>query len=238
MKGKLIYQAKWAFIVGIVLIIISPFIFTRNLGAVDFSSTGQIGDTIGGITAPIVNLLGALLVFFALKAQVDANSLIQAQIESQRQEELKKKNLQYFLEQFKMIREDINDFSYFKSEPGRHVIHKGSDAFNHVLQDARHLKISSHQSIFQDSPKLFEVQMLLTSIQNFIVQLEKSDLEPDDKTFYKSLVSYQYLSKINGVFQAHNKFRGTIVEKEQYSNDKAIPEVLFIINEQIVSKLI
>lgn len=224
--------------VGIGLIIISPFIFTRNLGVIDFSNTGQIGDTIGGITAPIVNLLGALLVFFALKAQVDANSLIQTQFESQNKEELKKKGLQYVLEQFKMIREDINDFSYFKSEPGRHIIHKGSDAFNHVLQDARHLKVSAHQSIFQNSPKLFEVQMLLTSIQNFIIQLEKSNLELDDKSFYKSLVSYQYLSKINGVFQAHNKYRSTIVEKEQYSNDRAIPEVLFNIHEQILSKLV
>ena len=215
-----------------------PLCIYKKLSIVDFSSTGQIGDTIGGITAPIVNLLGALLVFFALKAQVDANSLIQAQIESQRQDELKKKNLQYFLEQFKTIREDINDFTYFKSEPGRHITHKGSDAFTHVLQDARRLNINSHKSIFQDSPKLFELQMLLVSIQNLILQLEKSDLEPDDKTFYRSLISYQYVSKINGAFQAHEKFRRTIVEQKQYSNSEAIPEELFAINEQIVSKLV
>jgi len=50
----------------------------------NFSETGQIGDTVGGITAPFMNLIGAFLVFFALQAQVKANELIQDQIDNDR----------------------------------------------------------------------------------------------------------------------------------------------------------
>lgn len=54
--------------IGILLMIINPWLLTRSLGWVDFSKTGEIGDTVGGITAPIVNLMGAVLVYFAFTA--------------------------------------------------------------------------------------------------------------------------------------------------------------------------
>lgn len=40
-----------------------------------------IGDTIGGITAPVVNLVGALLVFYSFKEQSKANMFLQADVE-------------------------------------------------------------------------------------------------------------------------------------------------------------
>lgn len=43
---------------------------------ISFSDTGQIGDTIGGITAPFVGLLGALLVYKSFKAQIEANKTL------------------------------------------------------------------------------------------------------------------------------------------------------------------
>ncbi len=52
-----------------------PFIFTRStlFSSLDFSATGQIGDTIGGITAPFMGLVGSILVFLSFKAQTDMN---------------------------------------------------------------------------------------------------------------------------------------------------------------------
>ena len=58
---------------GIFLMIISPWILTRSFGFIDFQNTGEIGSTIGGITAPITGLIGALLIYYALIAQRDAN---------------------------------------------------------------------------------------------------------------------------------------------------------------------
>ena len=61
------------FIAFVLFVIIAPFLFTRF--QIHFDETGQIGDTIGGITAPIINTFAALLVYFAFKAQVEANKV-------------------------------------------------------------------------------------------------------------------------------------------------------------------
>jgi hypothetical protein len=76
-------KAKWWLLTGVLIILIMPFLLTRQCfqDKFNFTETGQIGDTIGGITAPFMNLIGAILVFYALKAQVKANELIQDQID-------------------------------------------------------------------------------------------------------------------------------------------------------------
>jgi len=63
-------SAGWTIFGFIVLAIITPFIFTRNgLTWLDFTHTGPIGDTIGGLTAPIVGVLNAVLLYITLKRQ-------------------------------------------------------------------------------------------------------------------------------------------------------------------------
>ena len=66
-------KPKYLLIIGIGLFIIStPLIFTQPSVArhFNFSNTGQIGDTIGGITAPFINFLGAILVYFSFQQQI------------------------------------------------------------------------------------------------------------------------------------------------------------------------
>jgi len=41
----------------------------------DLTKTGNIGDTIGGITAPVINLIGAILVYISFKVQSNANQI-------------------------------------------------------------------------------------------------------------------------------------------------------------------
>jgi len=85
---KIIGRAKWLLLVGGVVILIMPFLLTSEYfhERFNFNDTGQIGDTIGGITAPFMNLIGAFLVFYALLAQVKANELIQDQIDKDNEE--------------------------------------------------------------------------------------------------------------------------------------------------------
>jgi hypothetical protein len=62
--------------IGIIFVFIIPLIIINfNLLGQwsNFSQTGQIGDTIGGITAPIVGLVGAILVFYSFKIQLEFN---------------------------------------------------------------------------------------------------------------------------------------------------------------------
>jgi len=70
---KNLFDSKFYFLtlVAILLSFLSLYIITRPaiLNVFDFSNTGSIGDTIGGITAPIINLIGALLVYITFKEQ-------------------------------------------------------------------------------------------------------------------------------------------------------------------------
>jgi uncharacterized membrane protein len=61
-----------------------PFILTRSAiwAGFDFSQTGQIGDTIGGITAPILGLLSAILLFVSIKEQQKNNKIQSDQFRS------------------------------------------------------------------------------------------------------------------------------------------------------------
>ena len=67
---------KYAIIIILLFIIViglAPYIFTRNWTNIDFTDTGNIGSTIGGITAPFIGVLSALLVFLSFRAQINAN---------------------------------------------------------------------------------------------------------------------------------------------------------------------
>ena len=71
-----ILSGKGVMIVGIIGVFISPILFTRGslFKIFDFSNTGQIGDTIGGITAPIVGLVSIILLYLTLREQQTFNS--------------------------------------------------------------------------------------------------------------------------------------------------------------------
>ena len=64
-----------AIMIVVIIVIISPFIFTRPAICewFNYSSTGEIGDTIGGTTAPIIGLLSVILLYITLKKQIQAD---------------------------------------------------------------------------------------------------------------------------------------------------------------------
>ena len=106
---------------SIVFSIISPFIFTRsNWFGIDFSETGQIGDTIGGITSPFIGIAAVLITGLAFYAQYRANQIqINAlreqkkQFEEEQKEYRKETELQKFETQFyemlRLHKENVNE---------------------------------------------------------------------------------------------------------------------------------
>ncbi len=99
---------------GVLILTFLPLIISSNscLGVFD-DTTGVIGDTIGGITAPFIGLLSAILVYLALKAQIDANTV---QIAANRQ--LRKKDEQdeirkTFDDIFNKIKNHYKDFIFY-----------------------------------------------------------------------------------------------------------------------------
>lgn len=84
-NSKIYKQAVIALAVGLFLLLITPWLFTREVifDWLDFTQTGQIGDTIGGITAPFFALIGSFLVFLSFRAQIRMNAIQFRAIESQ-----------------------------------------------------------------------------------------------------------------------------------------------------------
>lgn len=66
-------------VVVIVMAIASPIVFTREgFPSFCFSGTGQIGDTIGGLTAPFWGFLSVILLYLTLKEQQNFNKTQQS----------------------------------------------------------------------------------------------------------------------------------------------------------------
>lgn len=88
MKINLTQKEKISFLIIGILICFLPYLFTRDFDIISFNDTGNIGDTIGGVTAPFLSFFGSILVFLALKAQIDANEEIKLQFQKQNQDQL------------------------------------------------------------------------------------------------------------------------------------------------------
>jgi len=73
----MVRKAGLLFLLASVVISFTPFLFTQFqvIEGLNFDNTGAIGDTIGGITAPFINMFAAFLVYLALKEQVKANQI-------------------------------------------------------------------------------------------------------------------------------------------------------------------
>ncbi len=69
------YRVIWRITAaGIVLTVILPCILTITLGLIAFGETSaQVGDTIGGITAPVVGIVSILLLALTLREQIKFN---------------------------------------------------------------------------------------------------------------------------------------------------------------------
>lgn len=125
------YETQIIFFVGLLGIFTIPSLFTQNWFPLftqnwfqhfaSFTNSGQIGDTIGGTTAPFIGLLSAVLVYRALQAQIKANEIITKQFQI---EHLEKgiENLYRFLDK------SINTFSFDALPPSDLLSEKEKEA--------------------------------------------------------------------------------------------------------------
>ena len=93
---------------GLGLMILSPIVFTRFIkGFPDFTQTGQIGDTIGGLTAPIINSVAAILIYISFLAQQKANRLQYDGLKDEIKLNQQQSNYNLILELIKDFKEEL-----------------------------------------------------------------------------------------------------------------------------------
>ena len=136
-------SAKWTLIVGAILIFVLPFMVTF-LNIEFLGKYGPVGDTIGGITSPISQLLGSILIYLALKAQLDANTIIQNQVNEDNKQSLIRHDLEQIHELYSFFQNNIKSFRYDKDFSGRSSLIFGKRAIKHFFQDIEDMNVNIH----------------------------------------------------------------------------------------------
>jgi hypothetical protein len=169
-------KRKWVIIIILlVFTFFAPILFT-SFNIIDFSNTGEIGDTIGGITAPFVNLVAAFLVYISFREQIKANKLLS-----------KESSFNYFNSTHKIIAEDLSQItpklkvnsSYYNMlyEEGvpRRKIEGGLDE-----DDYRKKKLQF--KLVEATENLDRIKLILGNTELFIIELVNSKMTPSLKT--------------------------------------------------------
>ncbi|MDX2189377.1 MAG: putative phage abortive infection protein [Bacteroidota bacterium] len=116
---------KWLIIaiISFLIVLTLPFILhfpnPFNETAFDFSNSGNIGDTIGGVTAPFIGIILALLTFAAFWVQYRTNQEQFNQFELQSRDIAIQRFESTYYELIKIHRENVNEIKISESAIGR-----------------------------------------------------------------------------------------------------------------------
>ncbi len=97
----------WYVLTGLIIVfaLFAPLIFTSK-GRIDFTGTGQIGDTIAGTMGPFIAIAGVIVTFLAFLMQKNANDIISSQYENDKMSE-KAKESELFKTRIKLMMSDL-----------------------------------------------------------------------------------------------------------------------------------
>lgn len=130
MKINLTQKEKISFLIIGILICFLPYLLTRDFDIVSFNDTGNIGDTVGGVTAPFLSFFGSILVFLALKAQIDANEEIKLQFQRQNQDQL-------FFRLIDNLHNRITNYSFNSTKDGGQMEIKSFEVLTFLIKKFR-----------------------------------------------------------------------------------------------------
>jgi len=197
------------------------YIFTRPafLSSWNFSDTGQIGDTIGGITAPIINLIGAILVYISFRAQIEANRIQAKALADEKMLNLTKNQFEKLLLSFDEIKKRLNAVEFIVEHPGRtisadlysppvHVKYTGLNAINEYVLRIEERGEGDSRRYFGQNYNTFGLaltfQFLLKATYDLIERAEINLNDQEDREFLLREIILFY----NGFLK---KFAGRII---------------------------
>lgn len=217
-------------VIGMILILFATvYIFTRNAFYNDFdlSKSGAIGDTIGGITAPVINLIGAILVYLSFKAQIIANKIqfkfITDEIKSRENE----RNYELTIELFKQFKEDFSKLKYDNKEDSE-ALESFSYGFD-VIETKKTLEKSVTTKFY------LNFIFILNEYAQILSRIEKKEMMLDEKKLIFTLVFAFYQTKLDKscktildkIVKLENSTRGSdLLEKIKKSNNSLAREYL------------
>ncbi|AXY75389.1 hypothetical protein D3H65_15965 [Paraflavitalea soli] len=198
------------FCIGIVIIVLAPWIMVTAIKPTSFKDTGQIGDTIGGITAPIASLLGSFLIYKALQAQIAANEIIVNQFDEQKNDETRDRILGNITDRIKFLRDDIHEFSFGGF--------KGFQAIDQSLQiwiASGPQNINNHYALY-----IRQIGSILAIMNDTIIYLERSDLKESEKENLKIIIKSTYYKILPYLYRERKNLPSDVASIYTEINDR------------------
>lgn len=189
-------NAKWLLLIGIIFLFLFPFLLPiiNKAGIGEF---GVVGDAIGGITSPISQLIGSILLYLALKAQLSANEIIQNQIEKDNAKEQEQHDVEQIKTLYSSFQDTIKNFSYeFSNENSKQLLY-GRRAIKCFLNDLEKMNVNIHNNedvLMFDGVR--ELLSILKSADNLFLRIDSMSLQSQYITFYRNLLQHELLFNI------------------------------------------
>lgn len=134
-NNKIAFYAIVALALTALLVTVMPWLLTNHYicDSLDLSTDkdGYIGDTIGGISAPIIGIGAALLTFFAFWVQYKFNKEQSAFLQKERFEN----NFFEMLQLHESITNSLSVIGLRAKEKGNTIEHKGRDVFQFIYEE-------------------------------------------------------------------------------------------------------
>jgi hypothetical protein len=195
-------------VTGITLIFLSLFLFTRPaiFESWNFSDTGQIGDTIGGITAPIINLIGAFLVYNSFKAQIAANKIQVAALEEEKLKNQISRVFENHLSLFDEIKNRLKDLEFIveikpimnpdgSATNPSYIIFKGINALNeYVLRiesDKENPRYFMNQT-YSTYGQFLNFHFMLSALLDLLERIDINVKDEHDKEYLENIAKRFY----------------------------------------------
>ncbi|MCK0147981.1 hypothetical protein MWU78_20210 [Arenibacter sp. F26102] len=179
--------------VFILLIIVAPIALTQYSSLFSFEDSGPIGDTIGGITSPFVNLLAAYLVFKSFSAQIFANAQQRKDHNTQIRLIQKEQTFNSILVLFNSIRDDyyadnrIEGYSYI-----RYISKTVNSYRDRIMTYPGQKKVDSGDAVMEINDTLKEpIETMIGQIRSIYVlqeSLRKVELEDGFRHYYRNQI--------------------------------------------------
>ena len=140
--------AFWVIIIGGAICLLIP-LFMPFLPLQYLKEYGEIGDVIGGVSNPFVQILGSVVLFLALKAQIDANGILHQQIEKENIKEQLRHELNQLHELYMFVERNIKNFSYDQEKvvdgKSQMILLHSRRAIKCFIEDLENLDVDIHK---------------------------------------------------------------------------------------------
>lgn len=209
----------------LLLIIVTPYIFTREFGLFDLSKNGNIGSNIGGITAPFIGVLSALLIYISFKAQVKANRIQIEAIVSQIEKNKKDEDLKFIYFRLTEL-QSLNSDEFKKCLLSLNVILSNIDQLlTYGKKDSDYDK-RIHSIIEERKVDLISVNRYLNIISIIEKKINEinNDIDPIQKDYIFSVLQFEYYSMSDLYFKNYilkiEKFKDAGIVHEDSELDR------------------